>query len=581
MPQSTRRFALRLLLTGAVTSFAGLACDDPLALLEPPEPPAQLTLLSVLDPNQPFQTVRITPVDLERTLSGLTARLYEDGVLVATAVPADETTGARCGPDAFHSFMVPLECLVFPYWVRHGHTYRVEVEADGFARTWGETSTPGPFVTSTVSIQESGGQTRFDLAWTPSSGAFIYWAAARLDEERSSCGQLCDPSLYLETDQTSAAGEAPPCQGGGGCTWIVDVVAADRHLHEYLNTGAEGETFTVPPIQNVVGGHGVIGSWVRRTYREGTPEPVIEQGDWESVANIPGYGITVAASGAQVIASPEGLYVDAGNGWQRIAEGRARVAWSAGPHTWAMVESTVYRSGADPVAWEPVAELVELAGAAVLADGEGLVLVAAPVEAGQAPGLYRSTNDGDSFELRRLPLDGDRNAAIVALARDPRDGTLYAAARSQTWSDGQPSPVLRSEDDGLTWQPVEGTLETEVWELAVGAGGRLLAGTRLIHPAPFWVSENGGGSWTRVAELWTDAILPHPTDPDRVWVIESREGAPEADWGGAYYSEDGGLTFRPYGLGHTDLRSGALDVDRGFVYVNQEGIGFLRRPIRP
>jgi hypothetical protein len=47
----------------------------------------------------------------------------------------------------------------------------------------------------------------------------------------------------------------------------VDVYALDRALFEYLTTGASGDLFPVPPVQNIVGGHGAMGAWVRRTRR--------------------------------------------------------------------------------------------------------------------------------------------------------------------------------------------------------------------------------------------------------------------------------------------------------------------------
>ena len=40
----------------------------------------------------------------------------------------------------------------------------------------------------------------------------------------------------------------------------LDVVAFDEHLHAFLTTGHSGIAFDVPPVQNVEGGFGVVGS---------------------------------------------------------------------------------------------------------------------------------------------------------------------------------------------------------------------------------------------------------------------------------------------------------------------------------
>lgn len=40
----------------------------------------------------------------------------------------------------------------------------------------------------------------------------------------------------------------------------LDVAAFDRHLYSFITSGNGDTSFSVPPIQNVVGGFGVVGS---------------------------------------------------------------------------------------------------------------------------------------------------------------------------------------------------------------------------------------------------------------------------------------------------------------------------------
>lgn len=135
---------------------------------------------------------------------------------------------------------------------------------------------------------------------------------------------------------------------------------------------------------------------------------------------------------------------------------------------------------------------------------------------------------------------------------EPATGRLWAAGGNGWHGPG----VWRSEDRGASWAKVSGPIEaalpegkvTRVWSLARDARGRLWAGT---EPAALFRSEDDGASWTHVAGLqdhpsrkdWMPgggglmlhAIVPHPTDPDRLWVGISVAGV--------FATEDGGLTW--------------------------------------
>ncbi len=161
---------------------------------------------------------------------------------------------------------------------------------------------------------------------------------------------------------------------------------------------------------------------------------------------------------------------------------------------------------------------------------------------------------------------------INHMAGDPATGTLWAGGGGDWHGAG----VWRSDDDGLSWQVVrltKGTMDdwaandpdfaqmigwtaeplpfgdtfSQIWSLCF-AHGLLYAGTK---PAGLLVSRNGGASWQRVqgltehpsADSWQPGaaglvlhtIVPHPSDPQRLWVGISAAGV--------FATEDGGQTW--------------------------------------
>ena len=159
-------------------------------------------------------------------------------------------------------------------------------------------------------------------------------------------------------------------------------------------------------------------------------------------------------------------------------------------------------------------------------------------------------------------VDPDRGAASISgphcetmpvqhLTSDPATGTLYGAAGSPWYG----PTVWRSTDRGATWsQSSEGMTYgpdepavTRVWNITP-AHGALYAG---VEPAGLFRSDDGGTSWTHVAGLrehpsrpdWQPgagglilhSIVPHPTDPDRMWVAISSVGT--------FHTRDGGRSW--------------------------------------
>jgi photosystem II stability/assembly factor-like uncharacterized protein len=140
---------------------------------------------------------------------------------------------------------------------------------------------------------------------------------------------------------------------------------------------------------------------------------------------------------------------------------------------------------------------------------------------------------------------------------DPRTGALFAGGRSFWYGPA----VFRSDDLGTTWSHSsegltygdDGPKLKTVWNVTP-VGAALYAG---VDPAGLFRSDDGGKTWGHVRgltehptrESWEGgfgglclhSIVPHPTDPQRMWVAISAVGT--------FATEDGGATWEPRNKG--------------------------------
>jgi photosystem II stability/assembly factor-like uncharacterized protein len=157
---------------------------------------------------------------------------------------------------------------------------------------------------------------------------------------------------------------------------------------------------------------------------------------------------------------------------------------------------------------------------------------------GTRKGCFVLESDADrrDWKVRGPFCDG---WPIYNAVQDPASGSIYAAAASEWHGAG----IWRSSDLGENWEfssegltyGDDGMKLSKVHGLAA-AHGRLLAGA---EAAGLFESRDGGKTWTLIStldgqpnrELWNDpanqppghlgmsAILPHPEDAARFWVI--------------------------------------------------------------
>jgi hypothetical protein len=261
---SASDLAALALLLAATTA----ACDDPTLTRRPPEL-ASMTLFLVLDPDAEVQPLLAKPASAERELAGLHGEVRRDGASVATAAGGSPQENAhlpcvgRYGP-----VTIAAHCLAFAFRPAFGGTYSVAASADGYPSAAATTRVPGDFTITAVEAEgDPPGTGALRVAWTRSEGAYRYVVALR-PSTLPPCVEMrsCEQGWSVATRDTTIHTAVPAAAlAGAGGPWQVDVYAMDEAVYQYLTTGSTGNLFPVGAVQNVSGGYGAVGSWVRRS----------------------------------------------------------------------------------------------------------------------------------------------------------------------------------------------------------------------------------------------------------------------------------------------------------------------------
>lgn len=177
---------------------------------------------------------------------------------------------------------------------------------------------------------------------------------------------------------------------------------------------------------------------------------------------------------------------------------------------------------------------------------------------GTDKGLFVVRRDAGGWRIEGPQLAGSSVLHVVQSPDRPQE--LHAAVRHNVWG----AHLYRSADGGSSWTSLDAvphhppgrhaTALKAVWGLAWTSDNRLLAG---IDPAGLFVSDDRGASWQDVT-----ALNEHETrsawEPSRgLFAVHSICAGPAGTGrlvvavsaGGAYRSDDGGLTFSPANAG--------------------------------
>ena len=182
--------------------------------------------------------------------------------------------------------------------------------------------------------------------------------------------------------------------------------------------------------------------------------------------------------------------------------------------------------------------------------------------------LFDSDATRKSWSLRGPLCEG---WPIHDLSVDPASGAILAAGGSPWYGPA----VFRSDDQGASWTHSsegltygdDGPKLTTIWNVTA-AHGSIWAG---VEPAGLFRSDDGGATWSHVSGLrehpsrptWEPGagglichtIVPHPTDPARMWVAISAVGT--------FATEDGGATWEARNRGVAAVGGPDPDTETG------------------
>jgi len=151
-------------------------------------------------------------------------------------------------------------------------------------------------------------------------------------------------------------------------------------------------------------------------------------------------------------------------------------------------------------------------------------------------GFFKSTDGGLTWSSRDF---GSSAVYVIAVAVDPSTpNVVYVGTQNEGF--------FKSTDYGETWASVATGLSGAITYLTVDPteGGRLFASTATA----FYLSEDGGVTWTNVlnSPAWTVTI--DPANPSRVYATARTQGV--------FRSSDGGHTWQSVNSGLTSLTMG-------------------------
>jgi hypothetical protein len=172
--------------------------------------------------------------------------------------------------------------------------------------------------------------------------------------------------------------------------------------------------------------------------------------------------------------------------------------------------------------------------------------------------LYRVTGDGSAEGLEGFDQVDGRSTWDTPWGGPPAVRSL-ADVEGCLYADIHVGSIVRSSDNGETWEPVESSLHRDVHQVVTcpTLPSRVYANTA----DAVWISDDRGDSWRHcvdgVASRYGRALAVHSADPDLLLASISR--GPHGGEGRLYRSEDGGFSWRHVTGGFPPFVEGNID----------------------
>ncbi len=162
--------------------------------------------------------------------------------------------------------------------------------------------------------------------------------------------------------------------------------------------------------------------------------------------------------------------------------------------------------------------------------------------------VYETEDGGDTWSTA---TGWDSTYAAKQIVQDPESGALYAAAAYQNFTEFKTGDVLSSVDGGMTWSSLDFTFGS-AQSLVVAVDGTLFVGTGNIDlsaDSPTGIYMYADSTWTHIdssPEMEITALAIDPEDSERMYATAAdfnTTGSESDTLSGFYVSEDGGVTW--------------------------------------
>ena len=200
-------------------------------------------------------------------------------------------------------------------------------------------------------------------------------------------------------------------------------------------------------------------------------------------------------------------------------------------------------------------------------------------------GVYRSDNNGGSWEAKNLGLGTDQNRRVTRVIVHP-DGTIFALVTAHLKEkdfQGDGAGVYSSSDKGEHWKCITES-HPLFWPKDISVDSR---DSRIIYvgtadarkdQAGVWRSKDGGAHWNLIFQAGPEhfGAYLHPAHP--YWIYATlTEGAPGA---GLWLSKDDGQTWKSFsGLPFSNIQRVVPDPsDPNSIYVTTFGGSVWKGP---
>jgi len=170
--------------------------------------------------------------------------------------------------------------------------------------------------------------------------------------------------------------------------------------------------------------------------------------------------------------------------------------------------------------------------------------------AGPGRGIYKTTDGGQTW---KKVFFKDDKTSVVEMVASPDDPRIVFAATYNLVIDpslrralGTDSQILKSTDEGSTWQQLSGAGLPETGRGSIGLAVAPTTDSQRVYTiinAGFFRSDDGGANWRRsttdpriTGSTFFGKVYTDPRNPDVVYVMQTS----------MYRSTDGGKTFESY-----------------------------------